>query len=391
MSTIKGLKGLICLCVLLVTMAACVGPEPTPTHTPTPTSVPTTSPLMGTPEATEQVSDLRLIIASTDLSIGSNRVVFAIIDSSGNTVKIPEANVSTFFLADTADGTAVEATTARFRPWPVGGGVYTTNLSFHKAGVWGIGAVITDAGGIERLGSATMQVKERSVTPAIGASAPRSKSKTFEGVERLEELTSDPSPDPGLYTMTIAQAIDADIPLVVAFSTPAFCQTFTCGPQLEVVKELNERYKGRVNFIHVEMYDNPHEIQGDLRRARIAPTVLEWQLLSEPWTFVLDSKGLVFAKFVGFTTEGELELSLIQLLKSAQGLVTDVQSSSLLQVESFTLLTPGGLILEFIVDEASDLGEFTPSHLRQHGVLNEPATVFFRETLKGLVVERVTD
>ncbi len=389
MSTLKRVKGLICICVILVIMMACAGPEPTPTSTPT--LIPTATPLLETPESTEQALDLQLIIASTDLSIGSNRVVFAIIDFSGNTVKTPSVDVSTFFLADTGDGTAVETTTARFRPWPVGGGVYTTDLSFHKAGTWGIGAVITDAGGIKRLGKATIQVKELSVTPAIGAVAPRSNSKITNDVDALEELTSDPSPDPELYTMTIAQAIVADTPVVVSFSTPAFCQTFTCGPQLDVVKKLKERYKGQVNFIHIEVYDNPHEIQGDLRRARIAPTVLEWQLLSEPWTFVLDSKGLVFAKFEGFTTEEELELSLIRLLKSAQGLVTDVRSSSLLQVDSFTFPILGGLSLEFIVDEASDFGEFTPSHLRQHGVLNEPVTVFFRETPKGLVAERITD
>ena len=89
---------------------------------------------------------------------------------------------------------------------------------------------------------------------------------------------------------------------MVAFSTPAYCTTATCGPQLDVVKRLSESYSDRANFIHVEVYDNPHEIQGDLSNARIAHAVTEWGLPSEPWTFIVDADGLVAAKFEGFVT-----------------------------------------------------------------------------------------
>ena len=71
--------------------------------------------------------------------------------------------------------------------------------------------------------------------------------------------------------MAIAEAIDAGLPLMVVFSTPAYCTTATCGPQLDVVKRLKVEYRDRMSFIHLEIYDNPDEIQGDLSRGRVAP------------------------------------------------------------------------------------------------------------------------
>ena len=158
-----------------------------------------------------------------------------------------------------------------------------------------------------------------------------------------------------------------------------------------MLKNLKKRYRNVVRFIHIEIYENPHEIQGDIKRARISPIVLEWKLLTEPATFVLDREGLVYAKFEGFTTEQELELPIVYLLKSIRGVVTSVSSNSFGHLQSFRLLTIGGLNLEFTGDDSVDKGIFTPSHLRQHGVLNEPVTVFFRETVKGLLVEGITD
>ena len=62
------------------------------------------------------------------------------------------------------------------------------------------------------------------------------------------------------------------------------------------------------------MFDNPHEIQGALSRARTVPAAAEWNLPSEPWTFVVDADGLVAAKFEGFATREELEDALAKVL-----------------------------------------------------------------------------
>ena len=86
------------------------------------------------------------------------------------------------------------------------------------------------------------------------------------------------------------------------------------------MSELKGTYQGRANFIHVEIYDNPDEIQGDLERARISDPVEAWGLTSIPhwfnesWTFILDGEGKIQGRFQGFATMEELEDSLVAVL-----------------------------------------------------------------------------
>jgi hypothetical protein len=70
-----------------------------------------------------------------------------------------------------------------------------------------------------------------------------------------------------------------------------------------------------MSFVHVDIYDNPHEIKGDLSRGVVSPSVKEWGLSSEPWIFIIDDLGLVSAKFEAFTTREELEHAIRNVLR----------------------------------------------------------------------------
>lgn len=286
--------------LVAVTILACA-----PTPSPTPANASTPAP-----------ETLRLALASSDLAVGSNRLVFGVIDADAGPVRDGQVVVSTFYLPATGEQEGpVETVDAVFRAWPVTPrGVFTAQLEFDRAGEWGVGAVITDADGTERKASARVRVKETSATPKVGAAAPRSVSKTLADVYGFEQITTDFEPDADLYGMTIADALNTGKPLLLVFSTPAYCQTATCGPQLGVIKELKAEYLDRMNFIHIEVYDNPHEIEGDLSRAVISPTAEEWGLPSEPWTFIVDSESVIRAKFEAFTTREELESALSGVL-----------------------------------------------------------------------------
>ena len=287
------------LLIVIITALACAAP------TPQPTTVPTSAP-----------ESLRLALASSDLAVGSNRVVFGVLDDETGPVRDADVVVSTFFLPPTGGQKGpVETVDAVFRAWPVTPrGVFTAELSFDRSGEWGIGAAVTGADGTERKASARVRVKEASATPALGTAAPRSVSKTLADVDGFKQITTDFEPDADLYSMTIVEALDSGKPLLVIFSTPAYCQTATCGPQLDVIKELKAEYADRMNFIHIEVYDNPHEIEGDLSRAVISPTAEEWGLPSEPWTFIVDGEGVIREKFEAFTTREELEGALSGVL-----------------------------------------------------------------------------
>ena len=91
---------------------------------------------------------------------------------------------------------------------------------------------------------------------------------------------------------------------------------------------------------------------------------------------------------------GLVALSVISRLldiESARGIVMSVESPSILDIEGLTVLTSDDQTLSFVVDEDSDLGLFTPSHLLQHGLEGEPVTVYFKKVGDDRVVTKITD
>ena len=188
-------------------------------------------------------------------------------------------------------------------------------MDFDKAGTWLAEISPRDGEAAGEIARIVFQVAERSVTPSIGSPAPPSRNRTASDVSSLDELTTDPDPDPGLYSLSIADALETGQPLVVTFATPAFCTSATCGPQVDVVKELKETYGDRANFIHVEIFSNPREMEGDISKGVVAEAVDEWGLPSEPWTFIVDGGGLVAAKFEAFTSYEELDEALARVVQ----------------------------------------------------------------------------
>ena len=155
-------------------------------------------------------------------------------------------------------------------------------------------------------------MRAQSQTPAIGSPAPRTDNPTINDVDDISEIDSSDPPRPYLHTMSIADAIATGKPVIVAFATPAFCRSRLCGPEVDVVDSLYEKYRDRVAFVHVEPYklDVLHE-EG---RYEMTEAAQEWNLPSEPWVFIIDDKGLVAAKFEAVVTAAELEEALQQVL-----------------------------------------------------------------------------
>ena len=261
---------------------------------------------------------IRPILATKELRVGTQRVSFLLAGPKA-LIKAPEAQVTSRFLEDASS--VSERKQAAFHLWPYGiRGAYSTELTFDRPGRWQLDIVVEDNGspGETQL---IIDVAERSIVPDIGSMPPPSRTKTLEGTGSFEDLTTDFTPDPDLYQVSIDQAITGDKPAVIVFATPAFCTSPTCGPQVDTVTELKDAHPGEANFIHVEIYDNPAEIQGDLSKAVLVDAVEEWGLteltnwFNESWTFVLDSEGRIQQRFEGFVTLTELEESLRQVLE----------------------------------------------------------------------------
>ena len=258
------------------------------------------------------------ILATKDLSVGPNRIAF-LLTSPKSLVTIPTANVKSVYLGATES--VEESVTAEFYLWPFGSrGSYVTELSFNRPGDWRLDIDVLEEDGSTSSARIPLRVEETSVTPGVGSKPPTAANKTSRDVADLKALTTRSTPNPDLYELTIAEALETEQPLLVVFASPALCTSPTCGPQTETVEELKDQYKGRVNFIHVEVYDNPDEIQGDLSRARLAPIIDTWGFTqledyrNESFVFIIASDGRISAKYEGYAAKEELEKGLEKVL-----------------------------------------------------------------------------
>lgn len=258
---------------------------------------------------------LQAIFATPDIATGRHRIAFALTSQTG-LVKAISATVQSFYepqedsLSDPA-----QTALALFHPFPlVERGLYVTNLTFDRPGKWAIQATVLGDDGLPKKAALFFDVPEETHAPLVGAPAIPSRSKTTEDVERLSQLTTGSMQDEDLYQVTIADAIQSGRPTVIVMASPAFCTNAVCGPQVEVLRDLKNEFPDQANFIHVDYYDNPEEIQGDLNRAVLSPVAREWNIPSTEWSFVIDREGVIAGRFEGFTPLEELRQALKKVL-----------------------------------------------------------------------------
>ena len=309
---VNATRVLLIAMALTALLAACNGGSDTTTPA-APAPAPTEE-----PAASDGVTELNGILATKDLGVGANRISFLLVSPKA-LVKVPSATVKSVNLS--APDAVVATSTAEFFLWPFGSrGNYATELTFDQPGEWRLDVEVTEEDGSIGMAQIPLTIGERSDTPSFGDAPPSDANKTVRDVGSLTELTTSSTPDPDLYQQTVAEALGEGKPLVVVFASPALCTSPTCGPQVETVEELKELYKGRAGFIHVEVYDNPAEIQGDLDRARYAPMVDEWGLsaqtgyLNESWVFIFGADGTVTSKYQGYASIEELTKGLDAVL-----------------------------------------------------------------------------
>jgi len=270
---------------------------------------PDLDPLITGPESPD---GLKAILGTGDLAVGVNRLGFVLTTPKGF-VTDPVVTVSTIYYANDDEGKIKQDNLlARLRLWPSGTrGLYVTQVNFDRPGEWGINIRTNRPGAFVLQAELFFQVTDKASAPSVGALAPKSINKTLHDVDSIADLTTGSLGDPELYQTTISQAVSSGNPTVVVFASPAFCSNAVCGPQVEVLQELKDKYREGANFIHVDFYDNPQEIQGDLDRARLSPSVREWRLPSIEWTFVVDREGVIIGRFEGFATFAEVEATLL--------------------------------------------------------------------------------
>jgi len=272
--------------------------------------------LTAVPVAAQAVPEIIPVLASSEIAKGENRFLFSLTDPAGGLLAAPDVEVRLeFYDSDVDPEKVVFESDSRFL-WAIEDlrGLYAADVEFPSAGRWGTRFYATFPDGTTETVRVDYDVWEETTTPPIGAPAPLIDSPTAADVDGdIRRISSDPDPVERFYELSILDAIEDDKPAVIAFVTPAFCQTATCGPTIEKVKEVAASHPNDVNFVHVEpylMWMKDGYLQPMLSEEgwlQSAPWTERYGLRTEPYVMVLDAEGLVRGKFEGAITVEELE------------------------------------------------------------------------------------
>jgi hypothetical protein len=251
------------------------------------------------------------VVPSTDLSVGRNRFSLGVLQIARGTttpVPVPDARLALKFYYPIEPQPVARGEAApdfRFVD-DKQKGLYVAQVQFDQPGDWGV--EVSGTAGDQTLTTTRVRftVKPKSDTPAIGAPAPRSHNLTRFDVDDIRKIDSGATPN-DMHDLSIAAAIEQGKPLVVIFSSPGFCVTQTCAPQLGEIQRLKAKFGQQANFVHVEIFKDP------MSRTPYE-AVTEWGLPSEPWTFMVDRQGNVAEKFEGPAPYTELEPALQKLV-----------------------------------------------------------------------------
>jgi hypothetical protein len=248
--------------------------------------------------------DVAIVPGTADFGPGRVRLTFLVIDDEGRVVTRPTARV---WVARGLEQEPFAETTARSEPIGVEGSeeadadaIFVTELDLPKPGTYWVLAEPVGGRAIQAVGNVV--VADEPAAPAVGDPAVASETPTIESTGGdFEALTTADPPDRELLKHSVAASLEAKVPFVVTFATPRYCQTRTCGPVVDVVDAVREQYESEgVRFIHVEIYEDNDPAKETNRWVR------EWNLPSEPFTFVVGADGLIKERFEGTVSVREL-------------------------------------------------------------------------------------
>jgi hypothetical protein len=150
--------------------------------------------------------------------------------------------------------------------------------------------------------------------PDVGDPAIASDTPTLASVNGdAAAITTRTPPDESLLKYSVADSLQAKVPFVVTFATPKFCSSRTCGPVVDVEEDVQHRLEGEnVRFIHVEVYEDNDPAKG------YNQWMQEWNLQTEPWTFLVDASGKIVERFEGTVSVNELETAVREKLVAAR-------------------------------------------------------------------------
>jgi hypothetical protein len=304
----------ICLCTAAV--AGCGGSDDSSRPAPAATEFPsakgkTIGDLLH--DSGAKTSKLVIAPAAQTFDLGENRYPFGVF-TLGNE-QVNDADVALYFAKDAkgpvtgplpARVTSLETKPAYRASGAGAPGDATTvyvvpKVDFDRNGPWLAIAMLKGEDGLEvtRVTAPTV-VGEFPRIPQAGEKAPVIHTPTAADVGGDMAKIDTRVPPDQMHEVDFADAV-AKKPVVLVFATPALCQSRVCGPVVDVAQQVADSYRGKADFIHMEIWND-----NDLSKGP-RPQVQAYNLETEPWTFLIDRNGIVRDRIEGAFGVSELE------------------------------------------------------------------------------------
>jgi hypothetical protein len=261
----------------------------------------------------------QIINPAGTIACGATRFMFSFLDAKNVPVAAPDRSVTLALYDLGADPeTPVQTIDATF-VWAIEDavGVYIANADFPTSGTWGAEfrteAPDTDPESIR----VQFDVQPEGIGVGIGDAAPASDTPTLADVDGdVSRISTDDEPVEAFYETSVADAIAAKEPFVLAFATPKFCVSAQCGPTLDRLKPIAAAHPD-LTVINVEPYELEFVdgqlqpvLTGDPAQLTPAASASEWGLAAEPWIFVVNGSGVVTASLMLIFGDEELEAAI---------------------------------------------------------------------------------
>jgi hypothetical protein len=284
--------------------------------------------------ATEDAAEVNGLIVVQELVAGEDtRFAFALVDQNNLIISFGQPHVRFYYLPAEGDPEPRGDVEAVFRVAPEeeghthetevaphahdaseARGIYTAEFNFDEPGNWGAEITVTGEDGATAVSRVGFPVLAAAFTPAVGMDAPPSDNPTAAEVADISEIDSGSTPN-DMHDVKIKDAIAAGRPMLIVFSTPAFCLSRFCGPVNDEMSRLQEQYRDQVDFVHIEIWK-------DYEKKIAHDTALEWLQeedgsMIEPRVYLVDHQGKIFHRFENMVLAEEVEPWLQQMLGGA--------------------------------------------------------------------------
>jgi hypothetical protein len=250
--------------------------------------------------------DVAVVPGTANHEPGDVRVSFLVVDAAGAAVALPTARV---WVSNSLDSPPFLEAEAKLERIGLPGGdeadathIFVAMLPLTRPGTyWLLAEPEGGAEKVQALGNIVVVAEDDAPDVGDGAIASDTPTLSSAGGD-TSSLTTRTPPDESLLRYSVADSLEAKVPFVVTFATPKFCSSRTCGPVVDVVEEVSRRFEGEnVRFIHVEVFEDNDPAKGFNRWMQ------EWNLPTEPWTFLVGADGKIAARFEGTVSVLELE------------------------------------------------------------------------------------